>query len=119
MDNLREARMIRAIDGDTYDIEFAAMPGDMFRVRIIGIDCPEVRRNKAKGIDDEHVARGKAAKQFVVNLLPPGSTIWIASEGRNTDLWGRLRRHIWFDNKTQNLANVLLETGHAIVYVWR
>ncbi|MFW5682759.1 MAG: hypothetical protein ACOC1G_07110, partial [Phycisphaeraceae bacterium] len=40
----REVRVVRVIDGDTLEVLLPGQPGETFRVRLWGIDAPELAR---------------------------------------------------------------------------
>jgi endonuclease YncB( thermonuclease family) len=79
---LTEAVVSRIIDGDTLEISTGE------RVRLIGVDAPE--RNDPGGSD---------ATSFVSNLVL-NKTVWLESDGNNTDRYERLRRYVWIEIPT-------------------
>jgi endonuclease YncB( thermonuclease family) len=74
---LVQTTVSRVIDGDTIEI----YTGE--RVRFIGVDAPEVGEAGA----DEATA---FVRERVLN-----QTIWLETDGNDTDRFGRLRRYIW------------------------
>lgn len=74
----------RVIDGDTFDVDFdlgwgvwrRSVPGATGRVRVLGIDAPEIRD-----------AEGPAARDLLMSILPVGSEVWV--ESTKLDSFGR------------------------------
>ena len=107
--SLTEATVARVIDGDTIVL------ADGERVRLIGMDAPEVGR---PGADQ--------ATRFVRERVQ-GQTVWLEADGRDRDAHGRLRRYVWLQRPTnpQNetqirrymLNALLLSNGHARVMI--
>lgn len=91
------ADVFRVIDGDTLEIRHH---GRSERVRIEGIDCPELTQ-----------PYGKQAKRAVMALVI-GSSVTIKTHGRGRD--GSLRADVIIANGRQ-LSQILLEEGLA----WR
>ena len=88
MKELEESVVGYVIDGDTLELI------DGNRVRIIGIDAPELGRF---GDEDEPFAI--EATEFAKKIAER-QKIWLQAEGNNKDVHGRLRRHIWIDKPT-------------------
>jgi len=80
--SLAEATVARVIDGDTIVLACGE------RVRLIGVDAPEVGRpgaDRATGFVRERVE---------------GRTVWLEADGRDRDAHGRLRRYVWLRQPT-------------------
>jgi len=103
--NFEQAKVHRIIDGDT--IEVILHDRIIERIRFIGIDTPE--RGEEGFIE---------ATDFVSDLIPIGSTVYLEARGRDRDNWGRLRRIIWFEDESSgflvNLNHKLLDYGYAV-----
>jgi len=107
--SLTRARVVRVIDGDTIVLYGG------YRVRLIGVDAPE--------FDD---AGGLEATLFVRKLVE-GNYVYLESEGRDQDAFGRYRRYVWltypsnvdcpYTIRTEMLNALLLEAGHAEVSI--
>ena len=110
-DKLWAVEIRRVVDGDTLDVlislGFAVSIAE--RVRVEGIDTPELRRGSKA-----HRAEGRRAKAYVESLLPPGSKTRMRSDGQ----LGKFGRIIG-DFKVQGpagdqwLAEVLVREGLA------
>lgn len=92
----------RVVDGDTFDCDFdlgwgiwrKSVPGVPCRVRVLGIDAPEMSDKPA----------GPNAKLLVESLLPPGTEVWV--ESWRLDSFGRALCNVTFPDG-QNLLSFL------------
>ena len=110
-----EAEIDRVIDGDTLlvliDVGFGNLVHDRLRLR--GIDCPEVG-----------TPEGDRAKRFVEKLLPAGSTVVIKSHKWKTDIHGRFVVDVFYKEGSDDpeaiikdgtyLNQELLDKGYAV-----
>lgn len=111
-----EAEILRVIDGDTVDVRAHIWPGHSVqtRVRLAGIDAPEIRRVACEA---EREA-GHAARVFVENLLQPGGTSGTRVHIRNVHLGSFAGRVIAAMDLPdgRDLGSVLLEEGLVTPY---
>lgn len=101
------AEVTAVIDGDTLKVR--TIEGEA-RVRLIGIDTPEINRN---GGPDECYAQEARTE---LNTLAYGRTIELhtdPSQG-DADRYGRLLRHVYIDG--HNIAQALISTGAGHEY---
>jgi endonuclease YncB( thermonuclease family) len=109
-EGLPQAQVVRVVDGDTVDV---ALGGQTVRLRLIGIDTPEV-------VDPRTVVQcfGREASARAHELLD-GQTIWLeadASQGER-DAFGRLLRYVWLpDGRLFNLQMVAEGYAHEYTY---
>jgi micrococcal nuclease len=85
----------RVVDGDTIRVTVeeaggAIAPTDSVRVRLLNVDAPEL----------DHPDRGEdcgatEATAFVEALLPPGSTVHLAADVEDRDVYDRPLRGVW------------------------
>ena len=109
---IRKAEVLRVVDGDTImvsvDCGFRRFSHEM--IRLNRIDTQEIR-----WIDKIY---GLIAKDFVVDCLEIGSTIYIKTY--KGDAFGRWLAEVYFhDEETDewiNLNDVLLDNGLAVIY---
>jgi len=80
---LIEAEVTQVWDGDTLHAE---VQGEDVKIRLIGMDCPEIGE-KAKPFGNE--ARKRAA------ALAEGQDIWLEADAGDTDKYGRSLRYVW------------------------
>jgi micrococcal nuclease len=108
----------RVIDGDTVVVRLADSRQE--RVRLIGIDAPEIHESEKltreiarTGRDSVTLRRlGRRAAAFTAALLPPGSRVRLEFDVERYDRNERLLAYVWRDNGLLvNLA--LLEAGRA------
>lgn len=100
------ATVERVIDGDTVDVTidlgFRVYLGQ--RIRLAGIDAPEVSTDE-----------GKDARDFLRRTLPPGQHVVLTTERPRDDKYGRFLATVMKDG-TLNINNYMLNTGHARPY---
>lgn len=92
-------------DGDTCRIR---SPDNVtLKIRLIGIDAPEVANRKNK----ENQAYGKESKEYINNLIKGKS---VTLKNYATDQYGRNLSEIFFNKENVNLK--MIEFGMAEVY---
>lgn len=102
-------RVTEVHDGDTISIKiksFAGIPLKTERVRLIGIDAPELKQEPW----------GRASKRYLKKLMSESD--WIVSiefDVEQRDKYGRLLCYIW-DKKGQLINEKMLENGYALLY---
>lgn len=102
------AVIVRWHDGDTLT---ASALGEQLRVRLIGIDAPEVSdnpraRDQARRLGvpvSEVLALGQAALRFARQLAPEGNQAALELDAQTTDRYGRLLAYLWKDALLVNL----------------
>ncbi|UCD54767.1 MAG: apolipoprotein N-acyltransferase [Candidatus Omnitrophota bacterium] len=108
----------RVIDGDTIELQ------NRERVRLIGIDTPEVRFNPklkrdAKRTKKEYeaiIAMGKIAAEFTKNLVE-GKKVKLEFDIEKKDRYGRLLAYVYLaDGRMLNAE--LVKEGYANVYTF-
>lgn len=89
-------------DGDTLFVVTSS--GERLKVRLIGIDTPEVGDN-AECFGSEATARARA-------LMPEGMTAWVTADAGPLDQYGRSLLYLWSDSgEFVNLT--LVSEGYA------
>ncbi len=94
----RSAIVTYVIDGDTIEVD------DDTRVRLLGINSPEIGYN---GATDEPMAR--RARKFVADRVV-GTTVTLKLERKQRDRYGRLLAHVFLKDGT-NLQEQILAQG--------
>lgn len=98
--------IIRVIDGDTVDVRFGSQTE---RVRLIGIDTPELGY---EGEPDECWAQ--EASLALQNTLPSGTEVRVVRDRVARDHYGRLLGYLFIDNDRFVNGEMALN-GHARV----
>ncbi len=103
------AEVVAVVDGDTIDVQTA---GGEARVRLIGLDTPEINRDG--GQDDCYAQEARDE----LNTMVYGQAVKLRADPTqdDTDRYGRLLRHVYIDG--QSAAVVLLEAGAAHEYTY-
>lgn len=98
------------IDGDT--IEVMGPEGGTQRVRLLGINTPEVAHD-----GDAGQCGGEEATEQLEELLPEGIAVQLVTDGRadDEDRYGRLLRYVETEDGTDAGATLIAE-GYA--YAW-
>jgi micrococcal nuclease len=101
------ARPIRAVDGDTVDVEVDGGFGNrrVERLRLLGVDTPE-RGQPGYREATEHVAC----------WLGSDSDWPLLIETEKSDAFGRYLALVWRASDGQCLNDDLIESGHAVPY---
>ena len=104
----QKAVVTRVVDGDTIDVRLGN--GKTKRVRLIGIDTPEVYGGVECG--------GKKASASMRRLTPAGTPVVLVSDPTQdkVDRYGRLLRYVMKSGRDMNRAQV--NRGWATVYVY-
>lgn len=102
------AQILRVVDGDTVDVQLES--GATARVRLLGIDTPEVY----SGIE----CGGAAASRAAERLLPAGTRVVLIADPTQAlvDRYGRILRYVM--KGSLDIDRVLVTRGHATVYVY-
>ena len=101
-----EYEVVRVIDGDTLIIDDGT--GTEIRVRMIGIDAPEVRPMQPFGLEAKAYVEKKIAKA--------GGYVRLQFDGDGVDRSGRIRAHVYLtiDGNDVWLNNLLVLEGYAV-----
>jgi len=91
--------LISVVDGDTVILQ------DGRKLRLIGINTPEMQRQQEVAEPFAHKAR-----VYLSKLIPAGTTIHLRYGVDKKDRYGRLLAHV-FTSKDQNVAELLLKAG--------
>lgn len=105
------------VDGDTIAVQIER---DIEKVRLIGIDTPESRRNDRAKLQAERSKRdlktivqmGKQAKEALKVLLPKGTELRLEYDARKRDKYGRLLAYVYTKDNTM-INDEMLRQGYA------
>lgn len=95
------AMVIGVVDGDTVDVE---INGRQERVRLIGVDTPEVHGQKEP--------YGPEASAFTKATLAPGTPVYLELDAQERDRYGRLLAYVWQEGGSL-FNEALLIQGYA------
>ncbi len=115
-----ECKVVKVIDGDTIVVN---LNGRIERVRLLGVDCPEVIPEKNRPFEYDNITNltllaewGLKAKRFAEGYLDEKTVIVeIDPLAGYRDRYGRILAYVYVDGKDFNA--VLLEKGYARVYI--
>ncbi len=110
--HLIAAQIVRVIDGDTIEVQIPdhLKNTETTRVRLIGIDCPEIAH---PAFSNQPAQPFAAEATAMTQRLVEGRTVRLRLEPQSTrDIYGRLLAHVDLEDGT-NLAEHLLSEGLA------
>lgn len=102
----------RVVDGDTVHASLS-LGVDEYAYRMIrlrGVNAPEL----FSGPPEER-ERGKAARDFLVGLLPPGTKCRLVTQ-RDATTFGRYVADIELEDGT-DVSSALIKAGHAVPFM--
>jgi micrococcal nuclease len=111
------ATVVKVVDGDTLDV---TLNGQTERVRLIGVDTPEVyeteklRRDVARTGQDKKTiqALGKRASAFTKTLVPLGTQVHLEYDQQRRDRDNRLLVFMWISDGRMLNETIICE-GYA------
>lgn len=111
------ATVERITDGDTFSVIFN---GRKEKIRLIGIDTPESRRNdrskkqgKEENLDQEEiVAMGKEAKAFIARQIQKGDRVKLEFDVQERDKYGRFLCYVYLEDGRM-LNEIMIGEGYA------
>ncbi|WP_435744853.1 thermonuclease family protein [Nocardioides sp. SYSU DS0663] len=105
----QKAKVVKVIDGDTVDVKLIP-GGPKVRVRMIGIDTPEVYGGVQCG--------GPEASKSAKKILPRRTRVLLVSDPTQDlkDRYNRLLRYVM--KKKTDVNRLQVKRGHAEVYVY-
>jgi len=104
----RMFRVTRVVDGDTLDIEEPDGDKSVTRIRLWGVDTPEIGRGRVQGM---HF--GSEAAAFAEQTLSGRSVQVVLSPKRSRDKYGRLLAYVFLERGGPMFNELLLERGLA------
>jgi micrococcal nuclease len=108
------ARCINVVDGDTVDliIDLGFRMSTTQRVRILGVDTPELH-------DTDPITRDKAnqARTFTISKLLMNQTSALTIKTEKSDSFGRWLAEVWYnEGGPRHLGDELLAKGLAVPF---
>lgn len=104
----------RVIDGDTISVQLLNTQGTA-RVRLIGIDTPELGHGTGP-----NECFAEDARSILETLLPVGAEVALSTDPSQLqeDKYGRLLRHVTDQATGTNVTLALLEAGAGLEYTY-
>src|SRR2546428_11277174 len=114
-----DGRVVSWTDADTLRVAFASR---IVRVRLIGVDAPEIsrgdraaRQGEQLGKDAATIVRlGLQAKAAAKRLAPPGTPVRVETDVQTHDRFGRLLAYVFLPDG-QMVNEELVQRGWAMV----
>lgn len=101
-------RVANVVDGDTLDIDIPDGKSPTTRVRLWGVDTPEVAGSK-----QGEMHYGPEASAFAKNMLLDRQVRIVLSPTKTRGRYGRLLAYVRVEPDGRCFSELLLETGHA------
>ena len=122
----QRAYVERVSDGDTLKVRLLDS-GQRVKVRILGIDCPESRRNekcKREGQEgrkgcDWQIPRGKRATRQAVAWLKQQTVVLECGKRCKKDRYGRLLRYVRILASGKDFGLEMIRAGHCFDFGWK
>ncbi len=107
----------KIVDGDTFGVIYN---GKNEKVRLIGIDTPEAKKNKkaykdskrSKSDVEKIVGLGLKSKEFVKSIVKVGDNLKVEFDVKERDQYGRLLVYLYLKNG-EMLNNFIIKEGYA------
>ena len=100
-------RVIHVVDGDTVDIDAPDGTKSKTRIRLWGVDTPEIAHNKG----ETDMFYGPEARDFAVKTLDNREVQIVLWQTRTRDRYGRLLAYIFLERGGRNFNAMLIANG--------
>ncbi|UCG15802.1 MAG: thermonuclease family protein [Phycisphaerales bacterium] len=104
----RSYRVVNVVDGDTFDVDIGDGRFPTTRIRLWGVDTPEVA-----GSRDGEMYYGPQASAFARDMLTDKAVRVVLSPTKTRGKYGRLLAYVYIEPGGRCVNERLLETGHA------
>jgi len=104
----RTFRVIHVVDGDTIDINAPDADKPKTRIRLWGVDTPEIAHG-----DQPEMYFGREAKEFAERTLSGKEVNIVLAPERTRDKYGRLLAYVFCERTGPMFNEMLLEEGYA------
>jgi len=104
----RAFRVVHVVDGDTFDIDVPDRDKTVTRIRLWGVDTPELGRGGA-----EPMHYGPEASAFAKKVLAGKQVHVVLSPKRTRGKYGRLLAYVFLKRGGRMFNEMLLEEGYA------
>jgi endonuclease YncB( thermonuclease family) len=108
------ATLFDSYDGDTatFDIDLGFRITNRVRVRLAGVNCPEIGSRAASVVEND---KGHAAHARLDELIK-GKKVILITEKDIQDQYGRYLAWVYIDTEDISVNEILVNEGHAEVY---
>lgn len=96
-------KILRISDGDSLE---CSLGGQRVRVRLLGIDTPELQQEPW----------GREARSFLQRLLPVNDVVRLETDVRERDQYRRILAYVWTDSATM-VNEAVLRAGYGVPYI--
>ena len=104
----RSFRVVRVVDGDTVDIDVPDGGKSVTRIRLWGVDTPELARSPGG-----EMYFGPEASSFAKRTLTDRTVHVVLSSDRTRGKYGRLLAYLYMERGGRMFNEMLLEEGYA------
>ena len=104
----RSFRVVYVVDGDTFAIDVSDRDKAVTRIRLWGVDTPELGHNQPPGM---HF--GREATTFAKQTLMGRTVHVVLSPKRTRGKYGRLLAYVYLERGGRMFNEMLLEEGYA------
>ncbi len=104
----RAFRVVHVVDGDTIDIDAPDAGKTKTRIRLWGVDTPEIAHG-----DQPEMYFGREAKEFAKQTLAGKDVNVVLAPERTRDKYGRLLAYVFCERGGPMFNEMLLEEGYA------
>jgi len=104
----RTFRVIHVVDGDTIDLDAPDADKPKTRIRLWGVDTPEIAHG-----DQPEMYFGREAKEFAQRTLSGKEVNIVLAPQRTRDKYGRLLAYVFCERGGPMFNETLLEEGYA------
>ncbi|MCO6438979.1 MAG: thermonuclease family protein [Phycisphaerae bacterium] len=101
-------RVVHVVDGDTFDIDAPDGDHDRTRIRLWGVDTPEVAHGGRPAM-----FHGDEASRFAKESLGGRNVVVALAPNRTRDRYGRLLAFVYLEPGGTMFNELLIEEGHA------
>ncbi len=104
----RAFHVVHVVDGDTLDIDAPDAGKSKTRIRLWGVDTPELARG-----DHPEMHFAKQAREFAVQTLQDKEVNVVLAPDKTRDRYGRLLAYVFCKRGGQMFNEMLIEKGYA------
>jgi len=120
INNKEKVELVKVIDGDTLLVKSNS---NEFKVRLIGVDTPEIHYNKKLQRDiakenktsSEIIKMGLKSKEFMKKMINHSKYLFLEYDIQIYDRYGRRLAYVYLQDGTM-LNYILVKEGYAKVY---